>query len=139
MNLFSLVTVLKRMKNKTPYRIDVLVEKHYVPEASDPEQDQYVFEYDIAIVNCGDVAVKLLGRRWWITNAEGDVYEVKGVGVVGEQPTIQPGEQYRYQSSAMIDTPIGTMQGTYEMQAADGSELEIDIPMFALFDPDKLH
>lgn len=119
--------------------MNVQVEPFYIQEQSVPEQEQFVFAYTIEIKNEGDIPARLLTRHWIITNAHGQVYEVQGEGVVGEQPYLRPGETYKYTSSAVLDTPAGTMQGSYQMLADDGKAFEALIPPFMLAAPHSLH
>lgn len=121
------------------YNTKVVVETAYIEEQSDPEQNRYVFSYTITIRNEGTVAAKLLTRHWIITNADGKVQEVQGEGVVGEQPHLKPGDGFRYTSGTVLETPVGSMQGTYHMIADDGVEFEAEIPAFTLAIPRTLH
>ena len=121
------------------YNTQVDVETAYIEEQSDPEQNRYVFSYTITIRNEGSVAAKLLSRHWIITDAEGKVQEVEGEGVVGEQPHLKPGDGFRYTSGTVLETPVGSMQGTYHMIADDGVEFEAEIPAFTLAIPRTLH
>lgn len=121
------------------YKIQVEVETLYVEEQSLPEQDHYVFAYTITIHNDGTIPARLLNRHWIITDANNKVQEVKGEGVVGEHPYLKPGEHYRYTSGTMLETPVGTMRGSYRMIADDGVEFEADIPSFTLSMPRTLH
>lgn len=121
------------------YNTRVAVETDYIEEQSDPEQDRYVFSYTITIRNEGTVAARLLTRHWIITDAEGKVQEVAGEGVVGEQPYLKPGDGFRYTSGTILETPVGSMQGTYHMIADDGVEFEAEIPAFTLAIPRTLH
>ena len=121
------------------YCIQVEVETQYVEEQSLPDQDHYVFAYTITIHNNGNIAAQLLNRHWIITDANNRVQEVKGEGVVGEQPHLKPGEQYRYTSGTMLETPVGTMRGSYQMVADDGVEFDAEIPTFTLSMPRTLH
>ncbi len=121
------------------YQIDIGVETTYVEDQSVPEQDHYVFAYTITIRNVGRIAARLLTRHWIITDANGRVQEVRGEGVVGEQPYLQPGEGFRYTSAAMIDTPVGSMHGSYQMVADDGRRFDAEIPAFSLSVPHTLH
>ena len=98
--------------------IGIQVVTDYVDEQSEPAADRYVFAYTITITNNGDVPARLISRHWIITDANGKVQEVSGDGVVGEQPHLKPGEQFRYSSGAVLETPVGSMQGRYLMQAA---------------------
>jgi len=108
-------------------------------EHSEPDEDRYVFAYTITLVNKGSVSAKLLSRRWIITDADNRTEEVEGEGVVGEQPTLKPGEGFRYTSGAVIETPVGTMHGSYRMLAEDGQTFDTDIPEFVLSAPRVLH
>ncbi|MBO67852.1 MAG: Co2+/Mg2+ efflux protein ApaG [Acidiferrobacteraceae bacterium] len=121
------------------YNIDVSVETTYVAEHSEPEEDRFVFAYTITLVNRGSVSAQLLSRHWIITDSDSQVEEVRGEGVVGEQPVLKPGEGFRYQSGAVIETPVGTMHGTYQMVAEDGHEFNATIPQFVLSAPRTLH
>ncbi|HED18264.1 MAG TPA: Co2+/Mg2+ efflux protein ApaG [Gammaproteobacteria bacterium] len=121
------------------YKIQVEVKTLYVEEQSLPDQDHYVFAYTITIYNDGSVPARLLNRHWVITDANNKIQEVKGVGVVGEQPYLKPGEHYRYTSGTMLETPVGTMSGSYQMIADDGVEFDANIPSFTLSMPRTLH
>ncbi len=121
------------------YQIQVEVETQYIEEQSLPDQDHYVFAYTITIYNNGSVPAQLRTRHWIITDANNKVQEVKGEGVVGEQPHLKPGEQYRYTSGTMLETPVGTMRGSYQMLADDGVEFDAEIPTFTLSMPRTLH
>ena len=121
------------------YNIKVEVETQYVEEQSLPDQDHYVFAYTITIYNAGSVAARLLSRHWIITDANNKIQEVKGDGVVGEQPHLKPGERYRYTSGTMLETPVGSMKGSYQMIADDGVEFDAEIPVFTLSIPRTLH
>ncbi len=121
------------------YNIEVQVETQYVEEQSLPDQDRYVFAYTITISNRGNIPARLLTRHWIITDANNKVQEVKGEGVVGEQPHLQPGEQFRYTSGTIIETPVGSMRGSYQMIADDGVEFDAQIPSFTLSIPRTLH
>lgn len=119
----------------------VLVEAkpHYIEAQSSPEQNRYVFAYTITITNVGATAAKLLTRHWLITDANGKVQEVNGDGVVGEHPYLNPGEMFRYTSAAIIETPVGIMQGKYQMQSENGEDFKAPIPQFTLSIPRTLH
>jgi ApaG protein len=121
------------------YNIEVEVETQYIEEQSVPDQDRYVFAYTITIHNSGKLPAKLLSRHWIVTDANNKIHEVKGEGVVGEQPHLQPGENFRYTSGTMLETPVGSMQGSYQMIADDGVEFDADIPVFTLSIPRTLH
>lgn len=119
--------------------IRIQVATRYVDEQSEPEMDRYVFAYTITISNDGGVAAKLISRHWIITDANGKVQEVSGDGVVGEQPHLQPGEEFRYSSGAVLDTPVGAMQGIYRMETDDGVYFDAPIAAFTLAVPGLLH
>ena len=119
--------------------IKVSVDTFYVECQSEPEQDKYVFAYSITIKNHSLCSAKLLSRYWLITDANGKEVEVQGEGVVGETPTIAPGESYKYTSGAVLDTPVGTMQGHYTMRNEFGTEFEAPIEVFRLARPNILH
>jgi ApaG protein len=116
-----------------PIRIDV--ETAYLDEQSDPKEGRYVFSYTITIRNEGPVPARLLGRHWVITDANGKVQEVRGEGVVGEQPHLKPGQGFRYSSGAVLETPVGAMQGSYEMVTDDGTRFDAPIAAFRLAMP----
>lgn len=122
-----------------PYHFDVEVETQYIEEQSIPEEDRYVFAYTITIRNKGSQPAKLLTRHWIVTDGNGKTQEVHGEGVVGEQPHIGPGDYFRYTSGTVLDTPVGTMQGSYQMLADDGEQFDALIPVFTLSLPHTLH
>lgn len=119
--------------------ISVSVETSYIADQSDPGSQRYVFAYTITILNQGSEAAKLLRRHWVITDANGKVQEVRGDGVVGEQPHLSPGQGFRYSSGAILETPVGTMQGSYQMVADDGARFDAPIAPFRLAVPGLLH
>ena len=119
--------------------IGIDVETHYIAEQSAPEQSRFVFAYTITIRNNGDQAARLISRHWIITDGEGRTQEVRGEGVVGEQPYLRPGEFFRYTSGTVLDTPVGTMQGSYQMVAEDSHQFEALIAPFTLAIPRTLH
>ena len=121
------------------YRIEVHPRPQFIPEQSDPENDRYIFAYTITITNTGQIAAQLVSRHWIITDAHNTIQEVRGLGVVGQQPLLQPGESYEYTSGSSLTTPIGTMKGTYQMVAEDGMHFEAEIPEFVLATPRALH
>lgn len=121
------------------HRIRVEVETNYLPDQSDPSGKRYVFAYTITIRNDGDEAAKLLRRHWLITDADGKVQEVHGDGVVGEQPHLKPGQGFRYSSGAILETPVGSMQGSYSMLSDDGAQFDAPIAPFRLAMPGILH
>ena len=117
------------------HRIRVSVETNYIPDQSDPGGRRYVFGYTITILNEGSEAAKLLRRHWIITDADGKVQEVRGDGVVGEQPHLRPGQGFRYSSGAILETPVGTMQGSYQMLTDKGEYFDAEIAAFSLSTP----
>ena len=120
------------MFTATTEGVRVTVESAYLPEHSAPEDDRYAFAYFITISNEGAVRVQLKRRHWIITDGNGKVEEVEGPGVVGEQPVLDPGDSHRYTSGAVLATPVGTMEGTYEMHEAGGRIFQAEIPRFSL-------
>lgn len=120
-------------------KIVVEATPHYIAAQSAPSQHRYVFAYTISIINQGTEAARLLERRWLITDANGKIQEVRGDGVVGEQPYLRPGEMFRYTSGAVLETSVGTMQGEYTMRSDDGEEFSAAIPKFTLSIPRTLH
>ena len=121
------------------YRISVAVNSSYIAEQSQPTTNRYVFSYQVTIENQGDEAAKLINRHWIITDANGQVQEVRGAGVVGEQPHLKPGESFQYASGTVLETPIGSMHGSYEMLADNGTRFDAEIPAFSLAVPNSLH
>ncbi len=121
------------------FDIRVQVATSYVDEQSEPESDRYVFAYTITISNDGEVPAKLISRHWIITDANGKVQEVSGDGVVGEQPHLNPGEEFRYSSGAILETPVGAMQGLYRMEADNGVNFDAPIAPFTLAVPGVLN
>ena len=119
--------------------IDIHVATSYMDDQSEPEADRYVFAYTITISNTGDVPATLLSRHWIITDANGKVQEVSGDGVVGEQPHLNPGERFRYSSGAVLETPVGAMQGLYRMETDAGDSFDAPIEPFTLAVPGLLH
>jgi ApaG protein len=117
------------------HKIRVDVETSYLDEQSDPREGRYVFAYTITIRNEGQVPARLLTRHWVITDANGKVEEVRGDGVVGEQPYLKPGQGFRYSSGAVIETPVGSMQGSYQMLGDDGAQFDAPIRPFRLAMP----
>mgnify|MGYP003577099460 FL=1 len=116
------------------HAFQVEVEPRYLPEQSAPEQGLWSFAYTITIRNTGEVPAQLISRHWVITNELGETEEVKGLGVVGQQPLLRPGESFEYTSGCRLRTPSGTMQGSYFCVAEDGERFEVDIPPFVLDD-----
>jgi ApaG protein len=120
-------------------RIVVDVSTAYVADQSDPREKRFVFAYTITIRNDGDIAARLLSRHWIITDANGKVQEVRGEGVVGEQPHLKPGEGFRYSSGTVLETPVGAMQGSYQMEDDAGQHFEAPIAPFSLAIPGVVH
>lgn len=120
-------------------KIDIQVQPAYIAEQSDPDNNHYVFSYTVTIRNNGSMPAKLLTRHWVITDGDGMVQEVKGDGVIGEQPHLKPGEGFQYTSGTFMNTPFGTMQGSYQMLADNGEKFDADIPPFKLSVPNTLH
>jgi ApaG protein len=127
------------MHTESSNQIDVEVETSYVESQSQPDSQRFVFSYTITIRNQGEMSARLMNRHWIITDANGKVQEVRGEGVVGEQPHIKPGESFRYTSGTVLDTPVGTMQGSYDMVDNLGKHFDADVPPFSLAKPGSLH
>jgi ApaG protein len=127
------------MAESKKYDIQVNVRTAYIPEQSDPGSDRYVFAYTVTIANEGTASAQLISRHWVITDAENQVQEVRGLGVVGEQPFLRPGESFEYTSGTSLGTPVGTMKGSYQMVAEDGQKFEAEIGEFTLSMPRILH
>jgi ApaG protein len=127
------------MAETSKYDITIVPKATYVEDQSDPSKDQYVFAYTITISNTGNVSAQLISRHWIITDANGKVLEVKGLGVVGQQPLLKPGESFEYTSGTHLETAVGTMHGTYQMIAEDGQQFDAPIPSFTLSVPRVLH
>lgn len=128
------------MRKKTSdYSIKVAAQAFYLEEQSDPEQQRYVFAYTVLIQNQGNLAARLLSRHWLITDANGKIEEVRGEGVVGEQPYLRPGQGFQYTSGTVLETMVGQMQGSYQMEADDGTRFDAEIPPFVLSIPRTLH
>ena len=127
------------MSDNQKYRINVVAVPEFVSEQSNPDNDHFVFAYTMTIRNTGSVAAQLVSRHWIITDAADEVQEVRGLGVVGHQPLLQPGESFEYTSGCALPTPVGTMRGTYQMVAEDGTHFDAEIPEFTLAVPRVLH
>ena len=127
------------MSDTTTRGVRVEVRSAYVPERSSPADSQYFFAYRIRISNLGEETVQLLSRHWVISDGEGNTEHVRGPGVVGEQPVLEPGEAFEYTSFCPLRTPIGSMQGTYRMVTAGGSAFEAEIAPFSLAVPTALN
>ena len=127
------------MAESGKYDITVAVKSAYLADQSDPSRNQFVFAYTITITNAGAISAQLISRHWIITDSEHQVQEIKGPGVVGQQPKLQPGESFEYTSGTSLPTAVGTMRGTYQMIAEDGRTFDADIPLFTLSVPRVLH
>lgn len=121
------------------YQITVSARTMFIPEQSDIEAGRYVFAYTITIANTGNTTAQLISRHWIITDGMNQVQEVRGMGVVGEQPMLKPGESFEYTSGTAIATPVGTMRGSYQMVAEDGNKFDAEISEFTLSMPRVLH
>jgi len=121
------------------YKIDIKVKTFYIEEQSDPDNDRFVFAYTIRIKNTGSIAAQLITRHWIIEDTNAKKTEVRGEGVVGEQPHLACGESFEYTSGTVIETSVGTMYGSYRMVADDGTEFDAEIPVFTLSIPRTLH
>ncbi len=127
------------MAEARKYDIKVTVTTHYVAEQSDPAINRHVFAYSIEIRNTGNVTAQLISRHWLIADADGQVQEVRGLGVVGHQPLLAPGQSFEYTSGCQLATPVGTMKGSYQMTTEDGVQFEATIAEFVLSMPRVLH
>ena len=127
------------MNDAADYAIDIDIATRFLDDQSAPDESRYVFAYTIQIRNRGTVPARLLGRHWVITDANGKIEEVVGEGVVGEQPYLEPGEAFEYTSGAILETDLGTMRGSYDMLADDGTRFAAPIPAFTLTVPRTLH
>jgi len=127
------------MAEAKKYEIDVTVATRYLPDQSDLAAGRHVFAYTVTVRNTGNVPAQLISRHWLITDAEGQVQEVRGLGVVGHQPLLEPGQSFEYTSGCSLATPVGTMKGSYQMTAEDGVQFDAPIPEFVLSMPRTLH
>ena len=127
------------MDETADYTLEIQIATQFLDEESIPEQDRYVFAYTIRIRNLGRLPAQLLDRHWVITDGNGKVEEVRGEGVVGEQPRLEPGEAFTYTSGAVLETAVGTMQCSYHLSGDDGTEFDAPIPAFTLSVPRTLH
>ena len=123
----------------TRYRFDIRVTSRFLPDRSDPEQGQFAFAYTVTITNTGQIAAQLISRHWQIRDGQGELVEVKGLGVVGHQPLLEPGQSFEYTSGSHLSTPVGSMTGSYFFVAEDGHRFESPIPEFSLAVPRALH
>ncbi|PCC98801.1 Co2+/Mg2+ efflux protein ApaG [Halopseudomonas pelagia] len=127
------------MSTHTAYAIEIKVESRYLREQSDPSASRYAFAYTIHIKNTGAIAAQLIDRHWKIIDGNGELKEVQGPGVVGEQPLLEPGASFTYTSGCLLETPIGTMEGSYGMRAQDGHTFAAPIALFRLAKPNALN
>ncbi len=127
------------MADSKKYEIQVDTVAVFLPDQSDEGGERYAFAYTITITNTGTVAAQLISRHWVITDAENQTQEVRGLGVVGEQPLLQPGERFEYTSGTSLATPVGTMRGSYQMVAEDGTRFDAQVAEFTLAVPRVLH
>lgn len=127
------------MTDTEKHQIEVTVRTIYISDQSAPENDRYVFAYTVTITNAGTVPAKLVTRHWIITDANEKIQEVRGEGVVGEQPYLTPGMSFEYTSGTILETSVGVMRGSYQMVADDGTRFDAEIPAFTLSVPRTLH
>jgi ApaG protein len=127
------------MSEKRTHLIDIDVQTRFLDDQSAPDDNRYVFSYTIRIANSGSIAARLISRHWIITDANGKVQEVRGDGVVSEQPLLKPGQNFQYTSGAVLETAVGTMRGSYQMLADDGSRFDAPIAQFTLSIPRTVH
>ena len=127
------------MAESKKYQIAVKAVPQFIADQSDPDAERYVFAYTITIENVGTVSAQLISRHWIITDGNSRVQEVRGLGVIGQQPLLRPGETFEYASGCQLDTPVGTMRGTFQMTAEDGTQFEAMIAEFTLSIPRVLH
>ncbi len=127
------------MDDDATYQLDVEVSTRFLDDQSQPADNRYVFAYTISMQNAGSIPARLVSRHWVITDANGKVEEVRGEGVVGEQPWMRPGDRFEYTSGAVIETAVGTMQGSYQLVADDGTRFDAAIPQFTLSVPRVIH
>ncbi|WP_202844474.1 Co2+/Mg2+ efflux protein ApaG [Luteimonas saliphila] len=127
------------MNEAADYSLEIQIATQFLDEESEPDDDRYVFAYTIRIRNLGRLPAQLVSRHWIITDANGRVEEVRGDGVVGEQPRLEPGDQFTYTSGATLPTAVGTMEGKYDMVGDDGTRFDAPIPPFTLAVPRTLH
>ena len=127
------------MDSAKKYDVSVSTETRYIADQSDEAKDRFVFAYTVTIRNSGTMPAQLISRHWIITDSHNEVQEVRGLGVVGAQPLLKPGEQFEYTSGTALATPVGTMSGSYQMVAEDGTQFDAPIPEFTLSVPRVLH
>jgi len=127
------------MDNKSPFDVKIVAQVKHLAEQSDEADNRFVLSYTITLTNNGNSAVQLLSRHWIITDGNNQIQEVRGQGVVGEQPVIKPGQSFGYTSGTVLSTPVGTMTGSYQMVSEDGTKFDAPIPQFVLSVPRVLH
>lgn len=127
------------MENNSLYKVQIVAQVKHLAEQSDEADNRFVFSYTITLTNNGESTVQLLSRHWIITDGNNQVQEVRGQGVVGEQPVLKPGQSFGYTSGTVLSTPVGTMTGSYQMVAEDGTKFDAPIPQFVLSVPRVLH
>lgn len=130
---------MPRMEAIDQHGVVIQTQVNYLPEQSDEAGNRFVFSYTITITNLGALPARLVSRHWVITDAHNHVQEVRGQGVVGEQPLLKPSQSFEYTSGTVLTTQVGTMSGSYQMQAEDGSQFEVEVPQFVLSVPRVLH
>jgi len=128
-----------RMEDINQHGVVIQTQVNYLPDQSDESGNRFVFSYTITITNLGQSSAKLISRHWIITDANNHVQEVRGQGVVGEQPLLKPNQSFEYTSGTVLTTQVGTMRGSYQMQADDGKQFDVEIPQFVLSVPRVLH
>lgn len=126
-------------EEKSDYAIEVMIESEYIADQSNPDLDKYVFAYTVTITNTGDVPAQLISRHWLITDDNNDTNEVKGLGVIGKQPLLEPGEEFEYTSGTLLNTPNGEMRGSYQFVTEDADYFEVKIDTFLLISERTLH
>lgn len=127
------------MDDDTSYQLNIQVSTRFLDDQSQPKDNRYVFAYTVTIRNAGSIAARLLSRHWLITDANGKIEEVRGDGVVGEQPWMRPGDSFEYTSGAVLETAVGTMRGSYQLLADDGTRFDVPVPPFTLSVPRTIH
>jgi ApaG protein len=127
------------MDSVKKYEVSVSTEAQYIADQSDEAKERFVFTYTVTLHNSGTIPAQLISRHWVITDARNQVQEVRGLGVVGAQPLLKPGEKFEYTSGTALATPVGTMRGSYQMVAEDGTQFDASIPEFTLSVPRVLH
>ena len=127
------------MIDSKKYAFSVIVQTAYLPDQSSPEDNQYAFTYTVSIRNNGSIAAQLISRHWIITDANNQIHEIKGLGVVGAQPLLHPNQQFEYTSGSVLATPVGSMRGSYKIVAEDGTFFDAEIAPFTLAVPKVLN